>query len=145
MARHLGLPLDNAPALHLPMSQLTKELLEVANSTMQKFAEDQTNGAFLPIPGKRSRRYYRTSEMAFPAPLQIPPGVAQLVQESSQDVKRRPTTFTTSLANTQEVLLSSACETASWMDLALPVCSAYGAHLPPHLKPEFERMMLSIS
>ena len=108
MARHLGLPLDHAPALHLPASQLTKALIDDVNAHVRKFGEDQTQGAFLPIPGRRSRRFYRTSEPLFPAPYQIPPGVAPLVQESSTDVKRRPTTFSPSLSSSQEVLLSSA-------------------------------------
>ena len=50
MARSLGLNLDHAPALHLPASQLTKALLEDTNTHMRKFEEDQTQGAFLPIP-----------------------------------------------------------------------------------------------
>ena len=144
MARYLGLPLDHAPALHLPASQLTKALLDDTNAHMRKFDEDQTQGAFLPIPGRRSRRFYRTSEPLFPAPYQIPPGVAPLVQESSTDVKRRSTTFSPSLSSSQEVLLSSACETASWIDLALPACSNFGSLLPTDAKPEFERMMLSV-
>ena len=144
MARHLGLPLDHAPALHLPASQLTKALIDYVNSHMRKFGEDQTQGAFLPIPGRRSRRFYRTSEPLFPAPYQIPPGVAPLVQESSTDIKRRPTTYSPSLSSSQEVLLSSACETASWIDLALPACSNFGSRLPADSNPEFERMMLSV-
>ena len=108
MARHLRLPLDHAPA-----SQLTKALIDDVNAHMRKFGKDQTQGAFLPIPGRRSRRFYRTSKPLFPAPYQIPPGVAPLVQESSTDVKRRPTTYLPSLSSSQEVLLSSACETAS--------------------------------
>ena len=144
MARHLGLPLDHAPALHLPASQLTKALVDDTNAHMRKFDGDQTQGAFLPIPGRRSRRFYRTSEPLFPAPCQIPPGVALLVQESSTDVKRRSTTFSKSLSSSQEVLLSSACETASWIDLALPACSNFGSHLPADARPEFERMMLSV-
>ena len=97
MARHLGLPLDHAPALHLPASQLTKALIDDVNAHMCKFREDQTQGAFLPIPGRRSRRFYRTSKPLFLAPYQIPPGVAPLVQESSTNVKRRPTTFSPSV------------------------------------------------
>ena len=110
----------------------------------QHLCEDQTQGAFLSIPGRRSRRFYRTSEPLFPAPYQIPPGVAPLVQESSTDVKRRPTTYSPSLSSSQEFLLSSACETASWIDLALPACSNFGSRLPADSKPEFERMMLSV-
>ena len=122
MARHLGLPLDHAPALHLPASQLTKALIDDVNAHMRKFSEDQTQGAFLPIPGRRYRRFYRISEPLFPAPYQIPLGVAPLVQGSSTDVKWRPTTY-------WRVLLSSACETASWIDLALP--AATSAHVSP--------------
>ena len=54
VTRHLGLPLDHAPALHLPASQLTKALIDDVNAHMRKFGEDQTQGAFLPIPGRRS-------------------------------------------------------------------------------------------
>ena len=42
MARHLGLPLDHARALHLPASQLTKALIDDVNAHMRKFGEDQT-------------------------------------------------------------------------------------------------------
>ena len=144
MARSLGLNLDHATALHLPASQLTKALLEDTNAHMRKFEEDQTQGAFLPIIGRRSRRFYRTSEPLFPGPYQIPPGVTPLVQESSTDVKRRSIIFSLSLASSQEVLLSSACEAASWIDLALPACSDFGSLLPADSKPEYERMMLSV-
>ena len=144
MAISLGLNLDHAPALHLPASQLTKALLEDTNTHMRKFEEDQTQGAFLPIPGRRSRRFYRTSEPLFPAPYQIPPGVAPLVQESSTDVKRRSIILSPSLASSQEVLLSSACEAASWIVLALPACSDFGSLLPADSKTEYERMMLSV-
>ena len=58
MARHLGLPLDHAPALHLPASQLTKALIDDVSAHMRKLGEDQTQGEFLPIPGRRSRRFY---------------------------------------------------------------------------------------
>ena len=90
MAMSLGLNLDHAPALHLPASQLTKALLEDTNAHMRKFEEDQTQGAFLPIPGRRSRRFYRTSEPLFPAPYQIPPGVATA---SPGELDRRKTAF----------------------------------------------------
>ena len=49
MARHLGLPLDHAPALHLPASQLTKALVDDTNAHMRKFDEDQTQGVFSPF------------------------------------------------------------------------------------------------
>ena len=141
----MGLPVDPAPSLHLPMSPLTRDWLQSVNSSFDKFSVEQSANAYLPLPPKRYRRFYRTAEMTFPAPFQIPPGVAPLLQETSQEAKRRSTIFNPSLANTQEVLLSGLCETSSWMDLALLACATYAEHLPPQLKPEFERMILSIA
>ena len=143
-ARQGGASSSRARASSFRASQLTKALIDDVSAHVRNFGEDQTQGAFLPIPGRRSRRFYRTSEPLFPVPYQIPPGVAPLVQESSTDVKRRPTTFSPSLSSSQEVLLSSACETTSWIDLALPACSNFGSRLPADSKPEFERMRLSV-
>ena len=49
------------PALYLPLSPLLRSLLEVTNSALSKFVEDQTVHGFLPLPGRRHRRYYEPS------------------------------------------------------------------------------------
>ena len=49
MARHLGLPLDHAPALHLPASQLTKALIDDVKRTCVSLARIKRKGLFSPF------------------------------------------------------------------------------------------------
>ena len=71
-----GLQSESSPALHLPFSPLLWSLLEDMNLALSKFVEDQTVLRFLPVPGRRHRRYYRTSSSSFPAPCTVLPGLA---------------------------------------------------------------------
>ena len=61
-----GLQSESSPALHLPVSSLLWSLLEYMNVVLAKFVEDQTVHGFLPVPGRRHRRYYLTSSSSFP-------------------------------------------------------------------------------
>ena len=72
-----GLMSEISPAFTLPAS-----LLDDTNLALAKFWEDQTVHGFLPVPGRRHRRYYRTSSSSFPGPYSVPPGVTSITLES---------------------------------------------------------------
>ena len=59
LASIYGLMLETSPAFHLPTSPLMRSLLDDTNLALSKFLEDQTMHGFLPVPGRRHRRYYR--------------------------------------------------------------------------------------
>ena len=68
LASIYGLMSETSPAFHLPVSPLVRSLLDDTNLALSKFLEDQTVHGFLPVPGRRHRRYYRTSSSSFPGP-----------------------------------------------------------------------------
>ena len=59
VALRRSLQSEPSPALHLPPSELLKALIGDVNSTLDKFVEEQTPNAFIPLQMKRQRRYYR--------------------------------------------------------------------------------------
>ena len=65
LASAYGLAADSSPAFTLPLSPLLSTLLLDINSDLSKFMEDQTVHGFLPVPGRRQRRYYGTSTSSF--------------------------------------------------------------------------------
>ena len=75
LASSYGLMSEVSPAFTLPASPLVRSLLDDTNLALSKFLEDQTVHGFLPVPGRRHRRYYRTSSSSFPGPYTVPPGV----------------------------------------------------------------------
>ena len=68
MARTLGLQTEPSLALHLPPFDLLKALVDDVNSTLDRFTEEQTPNAFIPVPMKCQRRYYCTSEPVLAGP-----------------------------------------------------------------------------
>ena len=78
LASIYGLMSETSPAFHLPVSPLVQSLLDDTNLALSKFLEDQTVHGFLPVPGRRHRRYYRTSSSSFPGPYSVPPGVTSI-------------------------------------------------------------------
>ena len=66
LASAYGLMSEVSPAFTLPASPLVRLLLDDTNLALAKFLEDQTVHGFLPVPGRRHRRYYRTSSSSFP-------------------------------------------------------------------------------
>ena len=66
---------EPSPALHFPLSPLLWSLLEDTNMALSKFKENQTVHGFLPVPGRRHRKYYRTSSSSFPGPYMVLPGL----------------------------------------------------------------------
>ena len=63
-----GLMSETFPAFTLPISPLVRSLLDDTNLALARFLEDQTVHGFLPVLGRRLRRYYRTSSSSFPGP-----------------------------------------------------------------------------
>ena len=66
---------------------LVRSLLDDTNLALAKFLEDQTVHGFLPVPGRRHRRYYRTSSSSFPGPYSVPPGVTSITLEKVSEAK----------------------------------------------------------
>ena len=81
LASAYGLMSEVSPAFTLPASPLVRSLLDDTNLALAKFLEDQTVHGFLPVPGRRHRRYYRTSSSSFPGPYSVPPGVTSITLE----------------------------------------------------------------
>ena len=44
---------------------------------------------FLPVPGRRHRRYYRTSSSSFPGLYSVPPGVTYITLEKASWARKR--------------------------------------------------------
>ena len=62
--------------IYLPLSPLLGSLFEDTNLALAKFVDYQTVHGFLPVPGRRHRRYSRASSSSFPGPYTILPGLA---------------------------------------------------------------------
>ena len=82
-----GLMSEVSPAFTMPASPLVRSLLDDINLALAKFLEDQTVHGFLPVPGRRHRRYYRTSSSSFPGPYTVPPGVTPIILEKVSEAK----------------------------------------------------------
>ena len=89
LASAYGLASDSSPAFTLPVSPLLSTLLLDINSDLSKFLEDQTVHGFLPVPGRRQRRYYGTSTSSFPGPYTVPPGLTSITMEKASEVRKR--------------------------------------------------------
>ena len=83
LASAFGLAADSYPSFALPLSPLLSTLLMDINSDLSKFMEDQTMHGFLPVPGRRQRRYYGTSTSSFPGPYTVPPGLTSITMEKA--------------------------------------------------------------
>ena len=138
-----GLQSESSPALQLPLSFLLRSLLEDMNSALSKFGEDQTVHGFLPIPGRRHRKYYRTSFSSFHGPYMVPPGLASITLENVSESKKRSFSLSHSQVSSLETMLSSLCEVTSWLDWWLSTCGGSREHLTDEARGNFERLMLS--
>ena len=133
----------SSPALHLPLSPLLRSLLENTNSALSKFVVNQTVHGFLPIPGHRHRRYYRTSSFSFPGPYSVPPGLAPLTLERVSESRKCSVSLSRSQVSCLETMLSSVCEVTSWLDWWLSTCGSFREYLTNEERGTFERLMLS--
>ena len=97
----------------------------------------------LPVPGRRHRRYYRTSSSSFPGPYSVPPGVTSITLEKVSEVKKRTVSLSASQVSSLETMLSGVCEVSSWLDWWLSTCGGFREHLPAEVRVDSERLMLS--
>ena len=143
LASAYGLMSEVSPAFTLPASPLVRSLLDDTNLALAKFLEDQTVHGFLPVPGRRHRRYYRTSSSSFPGPYSVPPGVTSITLEKVSEAKKRSVSLSNSQVSSMESMLSGVCEISSWLDWWLSTCGGFRDHLPSEVCADFERLMLS--
>ena len=143
LASAYGLAADSYPAFSLPLSPLLSTLLIDINSDLSKFMEDQTVHGFLPVPGRRQRRYYGTSTSSFPGPYSVPPGMTSITMEKASEVRKRSVSLSASQVSSMETMLSGMCEVASWLDWWLSTCGGYRDLLPVESRADFERLMMS--
>ena len=132
---------ETSPAFHLPT--LMRSLLDDTNLALSKFLEDQTEHGFLPVPGRRQRRYYRTSSSSFPGPYSVPPGVTSITLEKASEARKRSVYLSASQVSSMETMLSGVCEVASLLDWWLSTCGGFREHLPIEVRADFEWLMLS--
>ena len=127
LASAYGLMSKVSPAFTLLASPLVRSLLDDTNLALAKFLEDQTVHGFLPVPGRRHRRYYRTSSSSFPGPYTVPPGVTSITLEKVSEVKKRSVALSASQVSSMETMLSGVCEVSSWLDWWLSTCGVPGS------------------
>ena len=125
LASAYGLMSEVSPAFTLPASPLVRSLLDDTNLALSKFLEDQTVHGFLPVPGRRHRRYYRTSSSSFPGPYTVPPGVTSITLEKVSEAKKRSVALSASQVSSMEAMLSGVCEVSSWLDWWLSTCGGF--------------------
>ena len=135
LASIYGLMSETSPAFHLPTSPLMWSLLDDTNLALSKFLEDQTVHGFLPVPGCRHRRYYRTSSSSFPGPYSVPPGVTSITLEKASEARKLSVSLSASQVSSMETMLSGVCEVASWLDWWLSTCRGFREHLPDKFVP----------
>ena len=143
LASAFGLAADSYPSFALPLSPLLSTLLMDINSDLSKFMEDQTVHGFLPVPGRRQRRYYGTSTSSFPGPYTVPPGLTSITMEKASEVQKRSVSLSASQVSSLETMLSGMCEVSSWMDWWLSTCGGFRDLLPLESRADFERLMMS--
>ena len=85
---------------------------------------------FLPVPGRRHRRYYCTSSSSFPGPYTVPPGFTSITLEKVSEAKKRSVSLSASQVSSMESMLSGVCEVSSWLDWWLSTCGSFREHLP---------------
>ena len=143
LASAYGLASETSPAFTLPVSPLLSTLLLDINADSSKFLEDQTVHGFLPVPGRRHRRYYGTSTSSFPGPYTVPPGLTSITMEKASEVRKRSVSLSASQVSSMETMLSGMCEVSSWLDWWLSTCGGFRDHLPIEVRADFERLMIS--
>ena len=142
LASAYGLMSEVSLAFTLPASPLVRSLLDDTNIALAKFLEDQTVHGFLPVPGRRHRRYYRTSSSSFPGPYTVPPGVTSITLEKVSEAKKRSVALSASQVSSMEAMLSGMCEVLSLLDWWLSTCGGFRDHLPVEVRADFERLMI---
>ena len=110
-----GLQSEPSPAVHLPLSPLLRSLLEDTNLALSKFVEDQTVHRFLPVPGHRHRKYYRTSSSSFPGSYTVPPGLASITLDKVSESGKSSVSLSHSQVSSLETMFSSVRSPLGWI------------------------------
>ena len=134
---------ESSLAFHLPTSPLVQSLLDNTNLALSKFLEDQAVHGFLPVPGRRHRRYYRTSSSYFPGLYSVPPGMTSITLEKASETRKRFVSLSASQVSSLETMLSGVFEVTSWLDWWLSTCGGFRQNLPVEVRADFERLILS--
>ena len=142
LASIYGLMSETSAAFHLPTSPMVRSLLDDTNLALSKFLEDQTVHGFLPVPGRRHRRYYRTSSSSFPGLYSVPPGVTSITLEKASEARKRSVSLLASEVSSLETMLSGVCEVSSWLDWWLSTCGGFREHMLDEVRADFERLIL---
>ena len=129
-------------ALSCAASASLKALNGDVNSTLDKFVEEQTPNAFIPLQMKRQRRYYRTSEPILSAPYAVPPCFVSLTLNKAAEPKKCPVTIPHSRVSF-ETALAGAGEAVSWLDWWLATISDLGDSQPEETRAEFQQLVIS--
>ena len=127
LASIYGLMSETSPAFHLPVSLLVRSLLDDTDLALSKFLENQTVHGFLPVPGRRHRRYYCTSSSSFPGPYSVPLGVTSITLEKASEARKRSVSLSASQVSSMETMLSEVYEVSSWLDWWLSTCGVSGS------------------
>ena len=137
--------LQSKPSLffNLPLSPLLQSLLEDKNSALSKFVEDQIVHGFLPVPGCRDRKYYRTSSSSFPGPYTVPPGLAFITLGKVSESRKCSVSLSHLQISSLETMLFSVCEVTSWLDWWLSTYGGFREQLTDKARGNFKRSMLS--
>ena len=143
LASAFGVTSESSPAFTLPVSPLLTTLMADLDLALAKFLEDQTVHGFLPVPGRRHRRYYGTSSSSFPGPYTVPPGLTSITLEKASEARKRSVSLPASQVSSMETMLSGVCEVSSWLDWWLSTCGGFRDHLPVEVRADFERLMIS--
>ena len=143
LASIYGLMSETSPAFHLPVFALVRSLFDDTNLALSKFLEDQTVHGFLPVPGRRHRRYYRTSSSSFPGLYSVPRGVTSITLEKASEARKRSVSLSASQVSSMETMLSGVCKVSLWLDWWLSTCGGFREHLPDEVRADFERLNLS--
>ena len=80
---------------------------------------------FLPVPGRRHRRYYCTSSSSFPEPYSVTPGITSITLEKVSEAKKRSVSLSASQVSSLETMLSGVCEVSSWLDCWVSTCGGF--------------------
>ena len=110
LASIYGLMSETSPAFHLPVSPLVRSLLDDTDLALSKFLEDQTVHGFLPVPGRRHRRYYRTSSSSFPGQYSVPPSVTSITLEKASEARKYSVSLSASQVSSLETMLSGVVD-----------------------------------
>ena len=137
-----GLMSETFPAFHLPVFPWCGRFLTTLIWLCPNFWRTRPCTGFLPVPGRRHRRYHCTSSSSFPGPYSVPPGVTSTTLEKASEARKCSVSLSASQVSSLGTMLSGVCEVSSWLDWWLSMCGGFREHLPDEVRDELERLIL---